>query len=556
MDQQITAAIQAAAKQLFNQDVSVELTRPDEQFGDFSTNVALQLAGKLGQKPRDVAEQLVAALNHGLHDHVRELTIAGPGFINIALTDAALFESLATTGLGRHSGKRVVLEYSCPNAFKELHTGHLYQTVVGDALGNLLTHDGATVFRTNFGGDVGLHVAKCLYGIIELIGENPDALAEVPALERPSWISAAYVKGSAAYEVDADAKERIAANNRQIYRFHTENDHESPLARIYWECRDWSYEYFKSFYESIQVTPFDKYYPESTTIEPGLKVVEENRGTVFKESDGALVFEGEAVGLHTRVFVTSAGLPTYETKDLGVIYAELADFAFDKRIIMTGNDQIQYMEVIFAALTAIDPELAAIQTHAPNGTVKFGSGIKMSSRLGNVTRAVDVLEAVDTVVIAQDDATRQMVKLGAIKYSFLKHRLGGDIAFDINESVSLEGNSGPYLQYAHARARSILRKTDAAAMLNATDRFEAGERSLVRKLTEYPEVVDRATAELLPHHVCTYLYELSQTFNRFYEHNRVIGDDREALRLGLVSQYADTLKTGLELLGISAPEQM
>ena len=182
-----------------------------------------------------------------------------------------------------------------------------------------------------------------------------------------------------------------------------------------------------------------------------------------------------------------------------------------------------------------------------------------------------------------------MIALGAVKYEFLKHRLGGDIAFDPQESVSTQGNSGPYLQYAHARACSILARAsgspripgeqlssdaqrtnpyvsasvlaahpglhDAAESLN-NQSFEPGERSLVRKLGMYAETVDQATAELMPHIICTYLYELAQEFNRFYEHNQVIGDAREATRIGLVARYIETLKNGLELLGIFAPEQM
>jgi len=144
--------------------------------------------------------------------------------------------------------------------------------------------------------------------------------------------------------------------------------------------------------------------------------------------------------------------------------------------------------------------------------------------------------------------------LGAVKYAFLKQRIGGDIVYDPSESVSLEGNSGPYLQYAHARASSILRKSGETP--GKVEDIEAGERELVRKLGEFNEVVAQATEELMPHHVCTYLYELAQEFNRFYEKNKVIGDPRQTQRLAIVSQYTDVLKRGLGLLGISAPEQM
>jgi len=172
-------------------------------------------------------------------------------------------------------------------------------------------------------------------------------------------------------------------------------------------------------------------------------------------------------------------------------------------------------------------------------------------------RAVDVIDAAAAAnkeLIGQEN---DVTVLGAVKYAFLKQRMGGDIIYDPAESVSLEGNSGPYLQYAHARAKSILSKEPSVTgnHLPLTG-LEAGERSLLRKISQYSEVVDQATAELMPHHICTYLYELAQTFNRFYEHNRVISDPRQQLRLGLVSAYADTLKAGLNLLGITAPDRM
>lgn len=195
-------------------------------------------------------------------------------------------------------------------------------------------------------------------------------------------------------------------------------------------------------------------------------------------------------------------------------------------------------------------------THLTNGTVRFGDGTKMSSRLGNVSRAADVIEMVRTKVrdLVQDESQIEAVTLGAIKYVFAKYRLGGDIAFDVEETVSLNGNSGPYLQYAHARARSILRKANQQPTTEGD--LDENERQLLRKLGEYHEVLERAGRELMTHHICTYLYELAQTFNRFYESSRIIGDEREALRLGLVQHYAATLADGLQLLGITAPEQL
>ncbi len=554
MKHEIEAVVATATAKLFATDVVPELMRPAEQFGDYTTNVAMQLTKQVGKSPKEIAEILVGELKND--PLIAAAEVAGPGFVNLKLSDDALAAGLQPDITNLLAGQRVLLEYSCPNAFKELHTGHLYQTVVGDALGRLLEATGATVFRANFGGDVGLHVAKCMYGIIEKLGgEKATELGKISSAARAEWLSAAYVAGAKAYEENETAKKRIATLNNDIYVMHTMDDHESEFAKIYWTAREWSYAYFRDFYESIEVVAFDKFYPESATTTPGLELVRAHTPGVFVESDGAVIYPGEDAGLHTRVFITGKGLPTYETKDIGVIVSEVKDFTYDRRVIMTGNDQSEYMKVVFAALHAIDADLAAKQNHVAHGTIRFGTGQKMSSRLGNVTRAVDVIDTVAAAVQAKDEGLRKQVTLGAVKYSFLKHRLGGDIAFDVNESVTLDGNSGPYLQYAHARARSILAKApdfEGGGLHNLDDR----ERSLARKLGEYGEIVELAAQELRPHHICTYLYELAQVFNRFYEQSRVMGDPREALRLTLVRSYALTLEQGLGLLGIDAPESM
>ena len=183
-----------AAKELFGLTVEPELSRPEEQFGDYSTNLALQLSKQLEQKPQHVAEQLKTYLVSHKNNSVARVEVAGPGFLNIYLTDAALWQGVKTEMPLLRQGQSVLLEYSNPNAFKELHTGHLYQTIVGDTIGRLLETSGAKVFRANFGGDVGMHVGKAMYGIKhQLGGEHPEKLAAVPEADRSNWLSKAYV---------------------------------------------------------------------------------------------------------------------------------------------------------------------------------------------------------------------------------------------------------------------------------------------------------------------------------------------------------------------------
>lgn len=565
--QDIQAALTTAIKSLFNVEADVVLTRPDEQFGDASTNVALQLAGKLGKKPREIADQLAEVL---AKDY--DVSVAGPGFINIALSDQALLKSALAAPSAKpqtYKNKVVVAEYGDPNPFKILHAGHLYTDIVGDAVANLMEVSGAKVHRVNFGGDVGLHVGRAMWAIIKALGgENPEGLKDVPADQRATWMTERYVEGNTAYEDDPEAKEQIREVNKRVYKIHDDQDTTSPFAQIYWTCRQWSYDYFAYFYDRLN-SRFERYYPESENAALGLNVVREQLAKgVYKESEGAVVFEGEEFGLHTRVFITKEGLPTYEAKDVGLIMAKWQDYHFDTSVIITANDIVEYMKVVLKSIEQFNPELAKKTVHLTHGMVKLTGGVKMSSRKGNFLRATDILDAAAEANKKARGTDDPQSTVAAVKYGFLKTRIGGDIAYDPVESVMLEGNSGPYLQYAHARARSILAKAGEALAPTpksaeivsdfvAGDKgFEPLERSLARKIGEYPEVVERAVAELMPHHICTYLYELAQTFNRFYEKTRVIGDPRQARRLQLVQLYADVLKDGLGVLNIEAPEQL
>lgn len=540
----------------FGIETEVVLSRPDPQFGDFATNVALQIAKKAGRNPREIAEAIVAKLDKD--DDVAEVSVAGPGFINIRLSNKALLMQTKKEPTTFLAGQIVVAEYSDPNPFKVLHAGHLYTTLVGDVMARLLAISGARVHRVNFGGDVGQHVAKNMWAIIRhLEGENPEKLADVgedPHV-RAAWLSARYVEGNAAFEEDESAKKEIIAMNKRVYQIHSDNDHDSAFAQIYWTCRQWSYDYFGVLYDELEVIPFEKYYPESQTASVGLDTVKrELENGVYEMSDGAVVFRGEKYGLHTRVFINSEGLPTYEAKDIGLIMQKWDDYHFDQSFIITGNDIIEYMKVVQKSIEQFAPELVGRSRHLTHGNVKLAGGKKMSSRKGNILLALDILDAAGKAQEEMSGSPDHAVVLGAVKFAFLRTKIGGDIIYDPAESVSLQGNSGPYLQYAHARARRILEKIASVpaplAQVNDEDRM------LVRKLGEYGEIVELSAKTLEPHHICNYLFELAQEFNRYYEKNQVVGNELESHRAALVATYADTLKAGLFILGIAAPEKM
>lgn len=555
----VQKTLESVIQNVFNTDAKVILTRPDAQFGDYATNVALQLAGRLGRNPREIAEELAVKLREALGERVREISVAGPGFVNIALSDTLLAEqalAALTTKPQTYKDQVVLMEYSDTNPLKPLHAGHLYTTLVGDMIASLAEIAGAKVTRLNYGGDVGLHVGKSMWAIVRhLGGEHPEKLADIPESDRPDWLGHRYVEGAEAYEDDETSKAEIIATNKRVYQVHADGDHDSPFAQMYWTCRQWSYDYFQVLYRELQVHPFDRIIPESEVTPLGIKTVREQLAKgIYQESDGAVVFKGEDYGLHTRVFINSEGLPTYEAKDVGLMLTKWSDYHYDRSYYITADEQAQYFKVMFKSVEQFLPEAAERAVSITHGMVKLEGGKKMSSRKGNIVSALDIIDAAREAGKESGRDPSEETTLAAIKYAFAKNRIGGDIVYDPKESIALEGNSGPYLQYAHARARSVLAKAEGAK--RRIDGLDDAERQLVRKVGEYPEVLQRSVNELMPHHICTYLYELAQEFNRFYEHAKVVGDPRQGTRLKLVELYADVLKDGLTLLGITAPDKM
>ena len=545
--------IEATIKDLYDLNIDVSFERPEEQFGDLSTNVSFRLAKELKRSPLDVAKELSTKIKN---DNILEVNVAGAGFLNFKLANRALMELARSEPSKPLEGKVVVVEYSDPNPFKVLHAGHLYTSVIGDGIANLIEVAGAKVYRVNFGGDIGLHVAKAVWGVIsELGGELPDKLSSVKS-NKAEWLSQCYVKGNDAYESDDKTKEDIKDLNKKIYKIAVSKDKESNLAKIYWTCRNWSYQYFNEFYSQVGIK-FDKYYPESEVAEDGVKTVKDHMPDVYQLSQGAVIFDGEKYGLYKNVFINSKGVPTYAAKDVGLIINKWQDYHFDKSVIITANEITDYMRVVLKSIEQFNEELVKRTVHLTHGLVKLVGAEKMSSRKGNILKASDILDLAKKATAEHKLNSDQAVIVGAVKYSFIKQSIGGDIIFNPSESVSIEGNSGPYLQYALVRATSILSSLNNTELdMKDIDEFTKYERSLLLKIGEYHEVIDLAVSELKPHYLATYLYDLAQNFNRFYENSHVINDKREKFRGYLVKLYADRLASCLKLLGLETVKKM
>jgi len=523
---------------------SVNLEHPQElTHGDYATNIAMALAKERGVNPKELAEEIVKKIELPF---IEEVSVAGPGFINFKLSREFFTQSLKVIGsLGRLWGSntsnvdhKVIMEYVNANAFKQLHIGHLMGSTIGEALARLMQFSGAEVKRESYGGDVGPHAAKAIYGLRKLGKElSPEVIGE------------AYALGAKLYEEDESAKEEIDTLNKAIYL-----GEDTDLMGEHAKGREVSMQAVSDILDILEIK-LDRFIFESESAPFGMKVVEEglDKG-VFEESDGAVVYKGEKKGLHTRVFRTKQGTPTYETKDLGLESVKDEWWEHDQSIILTGKEQVEYFKVMIAALEDIHPEQAKKITHLSNGLMKLSEG-KMSSRKGDIVTAKSLIDDLVEKVKEQspDEETAKKVAVAAIKYSILRQQPGGDIVFDVNQSLSIEGDSGPYLQYALVRAKKILAdstKDDADAV------SPEAPYDLEKLLYRFPEVVAKAQEKYEPHHVTQYLTEIASEFNSFYAKEKILGGEYEGYKLLLVEAVAMTLENGLWILGIPAPERM
>ena len=346
----------------------------------------------------------------------------------------------------------------------------------------------------------------------------------------------------------------IITVNKKIY-----NRSDTVVNELYDKYRKVSLDGFQEIYSRLG-TKFDNFFFESETGETGKKVVAENKIKVFEESEGATVFHAEKFNprLHTRVFINKEGLPTYEAKELGLAKVKYEKFPYDISIVITGNEVNDYFQVLLEAMRQIFPDLAAKTEHYSHGMLRLPTG-KMSSRTGDVITATSLLdEARDRITKSVEGVMKDVAEaaaVAAVKYSVLRQSKGKDIIFDFDQSLSFEGDSGPYLQYTHARTCSILEKAGGASVVVEVSHKDYGV--LEKLLVRFPEVVLRASEEREPHYVANYLIEVAREFNSFYGNTTILdGAPDQSYKLALTKAVGITLRNGLWLLGITAPERM
>ncbi len=535
------------------QDIQVEVPE-NSRFGDYSTNIAMVLGKKEGKNPNQIAKEIVSKLlsNQATKSLCEKVEAAGSGFINFWLKKEVLLESLSVAEFEKpFKGQKLMVEFAHPNTHKPFHIGHLRNITTGECLVRLLESQGAGVIRVNYQGDIGLHIAKAIWGINKLGFSDPKDIKK-----RAEFLGKAYVSGSSVYEDDSKVKAEINRLNKALYE-----GKDQKLNDIYHLTRRWSLDYFDFIYRRVY-SHFDRFYFESEVAEEGKKIaLKALKKGILQKSKGAIIYPGKKKGLHDRVFVTGKGVPTYEAKDLGLAKLQFKEFNPDKILHIVGPEQVEYFQVLFSALGEIFPKTKGREIHIPYGFVRLKEG-KMSSRAGNVILGEWLIDEVKERIIKEynsGDEIAEKVAIGAIKYSFLKTSLRQEISFDIKESVSLEGNSGPYLQYTVARANSVLAKIrNKLKIKNFKFQINSEELAILRSLIKFQEAVIASATSYSPNLLCNYLYDLASKFNTFYNKHRILGTTREVelFRVLLTKATGQVLKTGLSLLGIQTPERM
>ncbi|HEX7352215.1 arginine--tRNA ligase [Brachybacterium sp.] len=562
------------------------IIRPS-QFADFQCNAAMGLAKRLGRKPRDIAAEIVTAVD--LSDIAEEPEIAGPGFLNIRLRTewiaaqaAELVDPSAALGVpAPERAETVVLDYSAPNVAKEMHVGHLRTTVVGDSIARTLEKLGRTVVRQNHIGDWGTPFGMLIEHLLE-VGED-GAEAELLKTDPNAFYQAARAKFDAAEQADPSGSELAGGDfaSRSRRRVATLQSGDAESLRIWTNLVELSTLYFHRIYDMLGVTLTDDHLAGESTYNDLLEAVCDDleAAGIARISDGALcVFPEGFIGRDEQplplIIRKSDGGYGYATTDLAAIRHRVGTLDADRIGYVVGSAQGLHFQMVFAAAREAGWLPAEVEaTHVKIGSVLGEDGKILRTRSGSSLRLMALLEeavaAARTVIdelrpdlpeteraqIAHD------IGIGGVKYADLSTAHDSDYTFDLERMLALTGNTAPYLQYAVARIRSISRKAEAQGLTAAAaPRVEnEAERALALALLEFGPTLVSVGAEYEPHRLCAYLFSLAQAFTSFYEASPILKEVDEEVRSGrlaLAQLTERVLVEGLDALGVNAPQQM
>ena len=571
-----------------------------EEHGDYSLNIAFELFSELkGQEkdlselnfdfaklesPVDLAEKIVERLkaNEKLKDFVSKIEVAGGGFINFWLKKEVLINEIKKILSGQEDygrsnifqGKKYLLEHTSPNTIKTLHIGHVRNNVLGMAVHNLLEFCGADVKLDAINNDRGIHVMKAVWAYERYgQGKTPEGEREKP----DHFVDKFYVIGAKESE-DPLKKQEM----QELLQRWEKGD--SYVRGIWKKLRDWTLKGFAETYKRLGSYHDHQWY-ESDFYEKGKEMVEKGLkiGVFRKLDDGAVLSDLKKYNLPDTIVLRSDGTSMYHTQDLYLTKLKRDKFPSDLYIWDIGPEQELYLKQLFAMCEQLGIGKCFDYYHLSYGFVYLKGVGKMSSRKGNVVSADDLMDRVvmrAKEIIEKSDAGRglsndekkiisEIVGLGAIKYGFLKMGRTTDFQFDIDESLSLEGNSGPYIQYTYARMQSVIRKAQNSGELEISfpdlmsDAYFliSEEYAILRYLARFSDIIEMSAKNYSPNILCKYLYDLAQKYNYFYQTQDILEErtknrEKSEFRIALTKATAQIIKNGLNLLGIQAPERM
>lgn len=564
-----------------------DLTVPKENFGDFSTNVALAIAREGKFLPNDVADIIAREVQQNDdRKAIGEIKVVN-GFINIFIAHNAVeqkvFEmqkSVQAEQIGANDtgGKqKIVFEYSSPNTNKPLHIGHTRNDVYGMACINLLRATGHEVIACEVINDRGIHIMKSMLMYMKFgKGETPQSAGMKP----DHFVGKFYQMfekenggHAAGHEVDpakqGEQQTPLEKEAQELLQRWENND--SEVRTLWRKMNDWFYEGVKQTY-AREGSEFDEVQHESEIYDKGRELVALglDKGVFHKERDGAVYVDLTEQGLDKKYLLRADGTTIYITQDIYLWHLRNEKYHPDAAVVTTSSEQAYHFQVLGKIFELLEFPWAQNFRHLPYEHVYLGKS-KMSSRGGNVVSADDLLEMTKEKVLstmqssqkvkasADDKALVEAIAFGAIKYGYLKYDRNTKIYFDLDETIAIEGNTGPYLQYTNARIKSIMQKAGEFKRALPENLTEQSEMLLARHLLHYDHTVAAAAREYRPNLLCNYLLELAQKFNLFYDQVSVLNAGsakQKQARLNLLVSVSNVFENGLELLGIKAPEKM
>lgn len=552
---------------LSNPDISV----PDARFGDYATNAALVLAKQLKQNPKQVAAKIIDEVTKlDVDKNLAKIQEAG-GFINFSLTANCvaqgvldLTESITIDQTG--GGKKVVFEYSSPNTNKPLHIGHTRNDSYGMACINLLKAVGYHVVSCEIINDRGIHIMKSVLMYMKFgSGKTP----ETEKIKPDHFVGNFYVMFAMEAAKSPDMEKQLLEQAQELLQKWEAGDEE--VRKVWQQMNDWYFEGVKQTYQR-EGSHFDEVDYESQIFDKGREVVMQGlqKGIFKKEDDGSVYVDLTEEGLDKKYLLRKDGTTIYITQDMYLWHLRNEKYHPDVAIVTTAAEQSYHFKVLKRIFELLEYPWAQNFKHLPYEHVFLGHN-KMSSRGGNTVSADDLLkmtkDKVRTLMAdlqkakgqASNDELIEQIAFGAIKYGYLKYEPNSRIYFDVEQTIQLQGNTGPYIQYAYARINSILQKAGMHAKVRMDHLALPEELSVMRQLLNYPSVVGLAAQDYKPNLLCNYLYELAAQFNRLYNAIPILATEDVNMRnqrLTLLTAVSNVINHGLNLLGIEAPKEM